>query len=49
MKIVVGGMLVLIAMIMILPQLHLQFNLLGADTDHRFWISVRDCLVASDR
>ena len=30
MKIVVGGTLVLIAMIMILPQLHLQFNLLGA-------------------
>ena len=30
MKIVVGGVLVLIAMIMILPQLHLQFNLLGA-------------------
>ena len=30
MKIVVGGILVLIAMIMILPQLHLQFNLLGA-------------------
>ena len=30
MKIVVGGTLALIAMIMILPQLHLQFNLLGA-------------------
>lgn len=30
MKIVVGGILVLIAMIMLLPQLHLQFNLLGA-------------------
>ena len=30
MKIVVGGILALIAMIMILPQLHLQFNLLGA-------------------
>jgi putative OPT family oligopeptide transporter len=30
MKIVVGGVLVLIAMIMVLPQLHLQFNLLGA-------------------
>lgn len=30
MKIVVGGILVLIAMIVILPQLHLQFNLLGA-------------------
>ena len=30
MKVVVGGVLVLIAMIMILPQLHLQFNLLGA-------------------
>jgi putative OPT family oligopeptide transporter len=30
MKIVVAGILVLIAMIMILPQLHLQFNLLGA-------------------
>jgi putative OPT family oligopeptide transporter len=30
MKIVVGGILVLIAMIMVLPQLHLQFNLLGA-------------------
>ena len=30
MKIVVGGVLALIAMIMILPQLHLQFNLLGA-------------------
>ncbi len=30
MKVVVGGILVLIAMIMILPQLHLQFNLLGA-------------------
>src|SRR5215213_704239 len=30
MKIVIGGILVLIAMIMILPQLHLQFNLLGA-------------------
>ncbi len=30
MKIVAGGVLVLIAMIMILPQLHLQFNLLGA-------------------
>jgi putative OPT family oligopeptide transporter len=30
MKIVVGGVLVLIAMIISLPQLHLQFNLLGA-------------------
>ena len=30
MKVVVGGILALIAMIMILPQLHLQFNLLGA-------------------
>jgi uncharacterized oligopeptide transporter (OPT) family protein len=30
MKVVVGGVLVLIAMIMVLPQLHLQFNLLGA-------------------
>ncbi len=30
MKFVVGGVIVLIAMIMILPQLHLQFNLLGA-------------------
>ena len=30
MKFVVGGILVLIAMIMMLPQLHLQFNLLGA-------------------
>ncbi|HEX7770915.1 MAG TPA: OPT/YSL family transporter, partial [Pyrinomonadaceae bacterium] len=30
MKIVIGGVLALIAMIMILPQLHLQFNLLGA-------------------
>jgi len=30
MKIVVGGVLALLAMIMILPQLHLQFNLLGA-------------------
>ena len=30
MKIVVGGSLALIAMIMIAPQLHLQFNLLGA-------------------
>jgi len=30
MKVVVGGVLVLIAMIVILPQLHLQFNLLGA-------------------
>jgi putative OPT family oligopeptide transporter len=30
MKVVVGGILVLIAMIVILPQLHLQFNLLGA-------------------
>lgn len=30
MKIVVGGVLALIAMIMILPQLHLQFNILGA-------------------
>lgn len=30
MKIVVGGVLVLIAMIMVMPQLHLQFNLLGA-------------------
>ncbi len=30
MKVVVGGVIVLIAMIMVLPQLHLQFNLLGA-------------------
>ena len=30
MKIVVGGVIVLLAMIMLLPQLHLQFNLLGA-------------------
>jgi putative OPT family oligopeptide transporter len=30
MKIVVGGVIVLLAMIMALPQLHLQFNLLGA-------------------
>src|SRR5215510_13483437 len=30
MKIVVGGTLALIAMIMILPQLHLQWNILGA-------------------
>lgn len=30
MKIVVGGSLVLIAMIMIMPQLYLQFNLVGA-------------------
>ena len=30
MKVVVGGVILLIAMIMILPQLHLQFNLLGA-------------------
>jgi putative OPT family oligopeptide transporter len=30
MKIVVGGIIVLLAMIMLLPQLHLQFNLLGA-------------------
>lgn len=30
MKIVVGGVLVLIAMIVALPQLHLQFNILGA-------------------
>ncbi len=30
MKIVVGGVLALIAMIMLVPQLHLQFNLLGA-------------------
>ncbi|HJU93417.1 MAG TPA: oligopeptide transporter, OPT family [Pyrinomonadaceae bacterium] len=30
MKIVVGGILALMAMIIILPQLHLQFNLLGA-------------------
>ncbi len=30
MKIVVGGILALIALIMLMPQLHLQFNLLGA-------------------
>ncbi|MGH9967500.1 MAG: OPT family oligopeptide transporter [Pyrinomonadaceae bacterium] len=30
MKIVVGGILVLIAMIVLFPQLHLQFNVLGA-------------------
>jgi putative OPT family oligopeptide transporter len=30
MKIVVGGVLALIAMIMLFPQLHLQFNILGA-------------------
>lgn len=30
MKIVVGGVLVLIALIVLLPQLHLQFNILGA-------------------
>jgi putative OPT family oligopeptide transporter len=30
MKIVVGGVLVLIALIVMLPQLHLQFNILGA-------------------
>lgn len=30
MKIVVGGVLVLIALIVLMPQLHLQFNLLGA-------------------
>jgi putative OPT family oligopeptide transporter len=30
MKIVVGGVFALLAMIMLLPQLHLQFNLLGA-------------------
>ena len=30
MKVVVGGVLVLIALIVLLPQLHLQFNLLGA-------------------
>lgn len=30
MKIVVGGVLVLIALIMLMPQLHLQFNVLGA-------------------
>ena len=30
MKVVVGGVLVLIAMIMLMPQLHLQFNILGA-------------------
>ena len=30
MKIVIGGVLALIAMIVILPQLHLQFNILGA-------------------
>ena len=30
MKVVVGGVIVLLAMIMLLPQLHLQFNLLGA-------------------
>ena len=30
MKLVVGGSLALIAMIMVLPQLHLQFNILGA-------------------
>ena len=30
MKVVVGGIIVLIALIMLLPQLHLQFNILGA-------------------
>ncbi len=30
MKVVVGGVLVLIALIVLLPQLHLQFNILGA-------------------
>lgn len=30
MKVVVGGVLVLIALIMLMPQLHLQFNILGA-------------------
>ncbi len=30
MKIVIGGILVLIAMIVLFPQLHLQFNILGA-------------------
>src|SRR5678815_2133626 len=30
MKVVVGGVIVLIAMIMVFPQLHLRFNLLGA-------------------
>lgn len=30
MKVVVGGIIVLIALIMLMPQLHLQFNLLGA-------------------
>jgi putative OPT family oligopeptide transporter len=30
MKVVVGGVLVLIALIMLLPQLHLQFNIVGA-------------------
>lgn len=30
MKIVVGGVLALIALIMLMPQLHLQFNILGA-------------------
>jgi hypothetical protein len=30
MKVVVGGVLVLIALIVLMPQLHLQFNLLGA-------------------
>jgi putative OPT family oligopeptide transporter len=30
MKVVVGGVLVLIALIMLLPQLHLQFNVVGA-------------------
>ena len=49
MKIVVGGILALIAMIMILPQLHLQFNLLGAILIIAFGFSVRDCFFATDR
>ena len=48
MKFVVGGIVALIAMIMILPQLHLQWNLLGAMLIVAFGFLVRYRLVAAD-
>ncbi len=47
MKFVLGGIIALLVVIMIVPQLNLRFNILGAILDHRVWISVCNGLFAT--
>ena len=49
MKFVIGGIIALVGMIMVFPQLNLQWNLVRRDPDRGVWILVRHSLFTTHR